>query len=308
VSFRFPEVDNAFGITEDIGRVLLDSELDDLKSAYLEASIMASKAGFDAVDIKACHGYLLNDLLAGGNRNGKYGKSFENRTRFILDVIKTVKEETDIVVTSRLSAYDGFPPPYGFGSSQNVDECTGLAEFDPSEPTRLLNEMINQGVKFVNISLGNPYYSQYITRPFDTKMPGQRDSPFHPIKGVKKHFEYVQTLKKEVPKMMFVGSGYSWLRQYSANAAAYNIQNGKADIAGWGRLAIAFPHFPRSIFESNNITASKTCITCSGCSRLLRARLRSGCIIQNKEEYRDSIRGLSAKTRKPETTRARKLS
>jgi 2,4-dienoyl-CoA reductase-like NADH-dependent reductase (Old Yellow Enzyme family) len=282
MAFRFPEADEAFGITADVGRVISDSELEDLMNSFVQASIYASEAGFDAVDIKACHGYLLNDLLASFTRDGMFGgKSFENRSKFILETMKSIISDTDVAVTSRINAYDGFPHPYGFGGSAEVDDATGLASFDSSEPIQLIKKMNDLGVDLINISLGNPYYSQYLTRPFDSKMPGQRESPFHPIKGVEHHFDIVATLKRSSPRMKFLGSGYSWLRKHGVNAAAYNIENSRADIAGWGRLAIAFPDFPKELFKTGYVPEDKVCITCSGCSILLRAGRRVGCVKQN---------------------------
>lgn len=295
IAYRFPGVDDAFGIGGDVGRVLTDTELEKLMDAFVEASSLAYEAGFDAVDVKSCHGYLLNDLLSGYTREGEYGgNSFENRTRFLLETVKAIREEADVAVTSRMSAYDGHPPPYGFGCSGKVDMDTGLTGFDPSEPVRLIKEMKKLGVDFVNISLGNPYNSQYLTRPYD-KMKGSSDSPIHPMKGVEKHFNTVETLKRNAPEMTFVGSGYSWLRQYGANAASNNVEQGRVDIAGWGRLAIASPKFPRHIFETGTLPPMKTCVACGSCTRLLRAGLRSGCVVQNPDEFKESMNKLDGK-------------
>ena len=143
---------------------------------------------------------------------------------------------------------------------------------------------------FVNITIGNPYYSQYLTRPFNVKMPGNRDSPEPPSRGVARHIDTVRILKKMVPDMVFVGSGYSWLRQYGIYAAAYNIDKGWTDLAGWGRLALSFPHFPKTTILTSRVPASKVCVACSGCSRLLRAGLQTGCVIQNADRYKESLK------------------
>ena len=146
------------------------------------------------------------------------------------------------------------------------------------------------GVAFVNVSLGNPYYTQFLTRPFDANMPGQREAPEHPIRGVGRHFETVEILKRKVKGMIFVGSGYSWLRQYGINAASYNVENSRTDMAGWGRLAFSFPEFPKAVISKGFIPPSKACTTCSGCSRLLRAGFRTGCVVQNHGTFRESLR------------------
>ena len=49
---------------------------------HSEAARIAFEVGFDAVDMKSCHGYLINELFGCRERQGKYGGSFENRTRF----------------------------------------------------------------------------------------------------------------------------------------------------------------------------------------------------------------------------------
>ena len=295
LAYRFPELDLAFGVSEDVGRVISDKELEEIRDAYVKASSLALKAGFDAVDVKACHGYLLNDLLSAYGRPGDYGgESFEDRTRFILDTISAIMEETGCPVTSRFSPYGGFPPPYGFGSRidpyPDYSPYRKMANFDLSEPVRLLKEMKTIGVNFVNVSLGNPYYTQFLTRPFDVKMPGQREAPEHPILSVGRHFEIVEALKREVKNMVFVGSGYSWLRQYGIYAASYNVENSRTDLAGWGRLAFSFPSFPKEVILKGQIQSSKVCVTCSGCSRLLRAGFKTGCVIQNPEVFRESLR------------------
>ena len=73
--------------------LVTDECLDELQYAYVEAARLAFEVGFDAVDIKSCHGYLINELLACHNRPGKYGGSFENRTRFLLEIIDKISAD-----------------------------------------------------------------------------------------------------------------------------------------------------------------------------------------------------------------------
>jgi 2,4-dienoyl-CoA reductase-like NADH-dependent reductase (Old Yellow Enzyme family) len=244
----------------------------------VKASSLASRAGFDAVDVKACHGYLLNELLASFTRGGKYGgESLENRSRFLLETISMIIEETDIAVTSRMSAYDGVLHPYGFGVLK--DHSEGLPDFDASEPINVIREMLGRGVELINISLGNPYICPFVSRPFSTTEMGGGTE--HPIRGVERHFKVVEELKHAVPEMTFVGSGYSWLRNFSLNAAAHNIQSGSVDVAGWGRLAIANPGFPIEAYRLGSISTEKVCIACSSCIKLLRSEKRVGCVVHD---------------------------
>lgn len=294
MAYRFPELDKNIGITDEMGRIVSDDELRELQGAFIDAARLTVEAGFDAVDVKACHGYLLNSLLGGFTRGGDYGgEGYGKRSRFILETISSIRKEVGCVVTSRFSAYDGLPYPYGFGSQKKREEgeCPGegLPLVDLSEPVQLVKDMGSAGVDFVNVSLGDPYYGAFVTRPFDVKTSGARDPIEHPLKSVDRHFMTVEELKKAVPDMVYVGSGYSWLRQYSIQAASYNIAENRTDIAGWGRLALACPAFPRTAFTTGSLLSYKACVTCSGCSRLLRAGVRSGCVTQNPLAFKESI-------------------
>ena len=96
--------------------LVTDDYLNQLQDAYVEAARIAFDIGFDAVDIKSCHGYLINELFGCRSREGKYRGSFENRTRFPLEVIDKIRKELgeDTTVTTRLGVYDAIPYPYGW--------------------------------------------------------------------------------------------------------------------------------------------------------------------------------------------------
>ena len=72
--------------------MISDTELDRLADNYVAAAAMAYRVGFDFVDLKQCHRYLLNELLAAQTRPGKYGGSFENRTQVIRDVVGRIRD------------------------------------------------------------------------------------------------------------------------------------------------------------------------------------------------------------------------
>ena len=99
--------------------IVSDDYLKGLEEKFGEAAALAKEAGFDAVDIKACHGYLLAELNAAWLRPGPYGSSLENRTRLLRNAIAAAKvhEDASFMVTCRLGIYDGCPRPYGFGAA-----------------------------------------------------------------------------------------------------------------------------------------------------------------------------------------------
>ncbi len=71
--------------------VISDRELEELESAYVNVARLAKQAGFDAVDVKSCHRYLLSELLGAREREDKFGGSYENRTRLIKKVNENQK-------------------------------------------------------------------------------------------------------------------------------------------------------------------------------------------------------------------------
>ena len=104
-------VDKATGATAGPETPLItDDELDRLQDRYVDAAALAFRIGFDFVDIKQCHRYLLNELLAARTRPGKYGGSLENRTRFIRELVRRIRSEIPAgIVATRLNAFDGVP-------------------------------------------------------------------------------------------------------------------------------------------------------------------------------------------------------
>ena len=98
----------------DKSRILSDEEIDRIGEQLVRSSRLAEEVGFDGVDIKCCHRYLNSELLSAYEREGKYGGSFENRTRLLRESIARSMEicGKDFIVSSRLNVYDGFPYPY----------------------------------------------------------------------------------------------------------------------------------------------------------------------------------------------------
>ncbi|MCX6621422.1 MAG: NADH:flavin oxidoreductase, partial [Acidobacteria bacterium] len=73
--------------------LITDEALERLEDAYVQAAIQAHRAGFDAVDVKACHRYLVSELHASHTRsNSRYGGSFENRSRFFRNVVGKIRD------------------------------------------------------------------------------------------------------------------------------------------------------------------------------------------------------------------------
>ena len=262
--------------------VISDEQLDVLQQAFVRSALLAADAGFDAVDLKACHRYLFNELLASHTREGRYGGDLEGRTRMLRETFAKVRDAAGgrVQVTSRLNAYDGIPYPYGWGVDGREPPGPDLAE-----PLRLLRELGELGLNAVNITGGNPYSNAYVNRPADKAISRTRTPPEHPLEGVARLLSLARDLRRGVPDVLMVGSGYSWLREYVPYFAAGAVRDGWTDIVGLGRGALAYPDFALDILREGRMHRTKACITCSGCTQIMRDGGQAGCIVRDAEVY-----------------------
>jgi 2,4-dienoyl-CoA reductase-like NADH-dependent reductase (Old Yellow Enzyme family) len=273
-------LDRAMGIPDD-HPLITDSELDALADRWVEAAKLAREAGFDAVDIKSCHRYLLSELLAAHTRPGRYGGPFEHRTRLHYHIAERIQAEVPgIMVTMRLNGYDGHPYPWGWG----VDHEDPMVP-DLREPIEFVRGLYERGMRLINITAGNPYYTPHINRPYDTPVTGGRVPDEHPLYGVARIIDVARQIKHAVPEIVVVASGYSWLRQFLGNAAAATLRRGDADIVGLGRGAFAYPDFARDLTIKGALDPKKCCITCSRCTQIMRDGGRTGCVVFDREVY-----------------------
>lgn len=76
-------------------RALETDEIPQIVGYFAAAARRCANAGFDFVEIHGGHGYIISNFLTPlfNKRTDQYGGSFENRTRFLLDIVKAVKAE-----------------------------------------------------------------------------------------------------------------------------------------------------------------------------------------------------------------------
>ena len=260
--------------------IVTDDYLKGLEEKFGEASKMAKEAGFDAVDIKSCHGYLLAELCSAYQRPGLYGGSYENRTRLLKNGIAAAKayETPDFLVTARIGIYDGYAYPYGFGVKEGEGDAPNM-----EEPIRLIKELHEDfGLPMVNLTMGNPYVSTHVTRPYDF---GKYVPDEHPLYGVARIINGIGQVKKAVPGMFISASGPSYLRQYADLYAAGAIEEGLCDNVLFGRMSFANPHLAKQVIETGRMDAAKTCVACGKCGDLIRAGKPTGCVVREPEVY-----------------------
>jgi 2,4-dienoyl-CoA reductase-like NADH-dependent reductase (Old Yellow Enzyme family) len=276
-----PHLDPLHGLAAD-HPLVSDEELEAVRDDIAGAAELAAAAGFDGVDVKACHGYLVSETLAAFTRTeSRYGGAFENRARLLLGTVRLIREETPgLLVTSRLSASDTVPFPYGFGMDPDAPERIDLAE------TRaLLSLLAGAGVGFLSMSLGIPYWKPHYGRPFDTPVPGGKVPDEHPLEGVARHLRVAAELQSFAPGTALVGAGYSWLRTLAANVGAAMVGTGRTAVVGFGRGALAYPDLAKDLAARGRLDPRKVCTTCSLCSHLLRQGKRTGCAVRDAEVY-----------------------
>ena len=302
VLYRHPLLDNKFQLEGD-NCVMSDDEIDALIEDFGRAAVLAQQAGYDFVDIKHCHGYLGHEFLSAVDRSGKYGGSFENRTRFLRDtveLVRTLAPGLDIGV--RLSAIDWAPfhagsdrvgepvpyagqrYPYAFGG-----DGTGIG-YDLSEPKRFLSLLRDLNIGLVCITAGSPYYNFHIQRPAIFPPSDGYLLPEDPLVGVARQIQVTAELKAAWPDLTIVGSGYSYLQDWLPNVAQAVIKRGMADFIGLGRMALSYPHLPADLLAGGPLQRKRICRTFSDCTTAPRNGMVSGCFplddfYKSREEY-----------------------
>ena len=263
--------------------LISDDDLERLEDLYVAAAGLALQAGFDAVDVKACHRYLVSELHASHTRaNSRYGgEAWEDRTRFFRNVVLKIRDRVPgIAVTSRMNAYDSMAYPYGWGMSRDGSETADLAD-----PLRLVGFLQDNGAPLVNITIGNPYFNPYVNRPFDLPIAGAPVPPEHPLEGVARFLDIVRQVQQAYPDLPVVGGGYSWLRQFLPNVGAGAIEKGWVSLVGGGRMSFAYPEYARAVVRGEALDPEKVCVACSACTQIMRDGGRSGCVPRDAAVY-----------------------
>ncbi|MBQ7338645.1 MAG: flavin oxidoreductase/NADH oxidase [Clostridia bacterium] len=260
--------------------IVTDDYLDALGESLISAAARAERAGFDGADIKCCHRYLLCELLSSYSRPGKYGGSFENRTRLLRESVKGSLQACgrDFIVTSRLNLYDGYEYPLGFGTREGY----GI-EPDYTEAIALVKELASYGVKLLNFTMGNPYFNPHVNRPYAR---GGYEQPEHPMVGCARMSDGIATVAREIPSVAVISSALSYMGTESAHVAAACVENDRYAMAGFGRLILAYPDLARDILRDGKLYPEKICMACSMCTQIMRQKGGTpGCVIRDAEVY-----------------------
>lgn len=322
IAYHHPILDKKLGIAPDDDRVVIsDDYIERLVQNYIRAAKLARKVGFQFVDVKHCHGYLGHELLSAFTRKGKYGGSFENRTRFAREIIHGIQMQCPgLLIGVRLSAFDhppfkpdpdkggagklgpGIPEEfkgllpyvYGFGCRQD-----NPLEMDLDEPIRFINLLADLGVKMVNVSCCSPYYNPHYQRPAMFPPSDGYQPPEDPLVGVNRQVQAVRQLKQGCPDSVLIGSGYTYLQEYLPNVAQAVVRQGWTDSVGIGRLVLSYWDIIADTLAGKPLQAKKICRTFSDCTTAPRNGIVSGCYPLDPY-YKDAPEHTSLKEKKAE--------
>ena len=265
---------------------LTEKEIERIGDDFARAALIAEQVGADGIDFKQCHGYLCAEMLRPANtRNDRLGGTFENRTRFFFETVQKIKKVLGgrpFLLGTRFSVYEGIPGGFGTTGPEEVIE-------DLSEPIAFVRIMEKTGLDYINVSAGGPTIAPEILRP-TKKFP----------EGVYRHFGWAREMKKQV-RVPIIGSGYSFLRDGKNDLnepdpakksflywAEKNIRQGNCDLVGIGRQSLADPLFAKKILEGRS-SEINYCVTCGGCSQLLRLQTHAGCVVYS-EFYKNALK------------------
>ena len=289
ILYHHPFLDPRFGIPADYP-VMTDAQIEALIETFIDAAEMAAAAGFQFVDVKHCHGYLGHEFLSAVSRPGPYGGSFENRTRFLREVVGGIRERVpQMRIGVRVSIFDmvafqtdpetgvGQPVvtedyPFRFGGDEKNPQ--GL---DLSEPVRFLKLLRDLNIELVNLTAGSPYYVPHVQRPAYFPPSDGYKPPEDPLVGVARQVNVTAELKKQFPGLLIVGTGYSYLQEWLANVAQYNVRCGRTDFVGLGRMILSYPDYAADVLAGKKLQRKRLCRTFSDCTTGPRIGLVSGC-------------------------------
>jgi NADPH2 dehydrogenase len=293
-----PILDRRLNLPDDYP-VLTDAQIATIVEDFHTAARAVWELGYDFVDIKHCHGYLGHEFLSAHTREGKYGGSFENRTRFLREVVEGIRANAPgLQIGVRLSAFDtvpfrpdparssngklgpGIPEtyahliPYRWGFGVNQEHPTQL---DLSEPIRFLSLLEELQIPLVNITAGSPYYNPHLQRPALYPPSDGYSPPVDPLISVGQQLNATRQLKQRFPRLIVVGTAYSYLQDFLPYVAQPALREGWVDAVGLGRMTLTYPEILLDAAQGRALQHKRICRTFSDCTTAPRNGLPSGC-------------------------------
>ena len=298
ILYRHPILDRRLNLPADYP-VLSDGDVRGIIEDFHRGACVAWELGFDFVDVKHCHGYLGHEFLSAHTRGGNYGGSFANRTRFLREVVEGIRAVAPgLKIGVRLSAFDTIPfrpdpaksapGKPGPGIPEEHDQLIpyrwgfGVNEQRPFEPdlteaAQFLGLLEELQISLVNITAGSPYYNPHVQRPALYPPSDGYLPPEDPLVGVARQMQATRKLKQRFPKLIVVGTAYTYLQDFLPHVAQAALREGWVDAVGIGRMTLAYPGILWDATNGRTVEHKRVCRTFSDCTTAPRKGLPSGC-------------------------------
>ncbi len=225
-------------------REMTSEEVEEVIDDFVRAAERAKDAGFDGVQIQACHGYLISQFLSpySNRRNDEYGGSAENRARILLEIIRRVKKECggDWPVLVKLQMDD-------FVADEN--------RLKPPESVEIARMVSEAGADAIEVS-GGIYESSIYGNLTSVRLnvgKGEPEAYFLPLA--------VEAKRSVTSKPIMLVGGIR-----SKTVAEEIIEKGQADFISMSRPLIRDPELPLKWMKGENLKSD--CVSCNDCLRV----------------------------------------
>lgn len=214
------------GFKEVMAEELSLDDIKRIKDQFVAAAVRAQKAGYDGVQLHACHAYLINDFASNVNkRTDIYGGTVENKARFGSEIINDIRKKCgdDFLISARIS-----------GCDPSAEEAIEVAEY-----------YVKAGCDYLQVSCG---IAEFRDIPHDDKLPYNQIAAL----GVRMHEHF----KGKIPVSTVNG-----LRD--VKIVRYMIENELVDTVDLACGLLADPAFTEAILRDAEYVK---CFNCPDCA------------------------------------------
>lgn len=251
-----PSAVAAPAVVKGVPKELTLEEINELTNAFGDAARRCRESGFDFIEIHGAHGYLINQFLApnANLRNDPYGGSFENRARFLFELLDNIYQKTGA----------DFPVGIRINGEDYIDNGCKM-----EDALKLAGLLENRGAAYLNVSAG-VYGSRQLTIP-----------SMYVEQGC---FVHLAEAVKSAVSIPVIAVG----RIKDPDLADRIIREGKADAVAMGRALLADPALPQKA-RDGKLSQIRPCIGCClGCIHAVLAMEPGGCV-SNPEVGREYL-------------------
>ena len=239
------ELNSVVGRDTILPREMTLEDIDRLVGLFIQAAVNAEAAGADGVEIHGAHGYLLQQFMSPytNKRTDEYGGSMENRCRFMVRILKGIREAVspNFVVGARINGNDFVE------GGNDQDACVEIAKY------------LEPYVDYFNVSCG--VYASAATM----------IEPCYSPEGWRRPF--VEAIKHAVKVPVI---GVNALRH--TEEAEKPLEEGVCDFVGMSRMHIADPYLVEKA-KAGREDLIRKCLKCMNCNKSVVAGRNLHCAI-----------------------------